>query len=120
MIFSPYALVGQSERFLSSTQTLPELSQIDSPALITGEAGSGKVTCARIIHYLSKRAYKPFIRVSCETMLHSRFEANGGVLFLDNVDALGPDAQAQLMDILDVDVPIICAARPDISNRVDA
>src|ERR1022692_4362651 len=41
------------------------LSQTDVPVLITGEAGSGKTTAARLIHSLSIRSSLPFRRVKC-------------------------------------------------------
>jgi DNA-binding NtrC family response regulator len=41
------------------------LSQTDVPVLITGEAGSGKVTAARLIHSLSLRSSFQFVTVDC-------------------------------------------------------
>src|ERR1043165_4521558 len=81
-------LVGQSETFLTSIRNLSAISQVDTPVLITGEPGTGKETCARMIHYLSRRAYNPFITVNCALMPRGPFEANAGMLFLENVDAL--------------------------------
>ena len=44
------------------------LSQTDVPVLITGEAGSGKATTARLIHSLSIRSSFEFTRVSCAAL----------------------------------------------------
>jgi DNA-binding NtrC family response regulator len=44
------------------------LSQTDVPVLITGEAGSGKATAARLIHSLSIRSGFPFMRVNCAAL----------------------------------------------------
>ena len=47
------------------------LSQTDVPVLITGEAGSGKTTTARLIHSLSIRSSFQFMRVQCAAVLTS-------------------------------------------------
>jgi DNA-binding NtrC family response regulator len=131
MNFGTQHLIGQSEIFLASIEKLPAISQTDSTALITGEPGTGKELCARIIHYLSRRAYRPFIPVNCPAMPGALFEARGGILFLDGIDALSLDAQAKLTSILDhrkdkpsepagADMRIICAASADLPKQISA
>ena len=51
------------------------LSQTDVPVLITGEAGSGKATAARLIHSLSIRSSFEFIRVSCAALTADLLES---------------------------------------------
>src|SRR5882672_3069438 len=51
------------------------LSQTDVPVLITGEAGSGKATAARLIHSLSIRSSFQFTRVSCATLTADTLES---------------------------------------------
>jgi DNA-binding NtrC family response regulator len=51
------------------------LSQSDVPVLITGEAGSGKATAARLIHSLSLRSSFPFATVACGTLTADLLES---------------------------------------------
>ena len=44
------------------------LANIDAPALITGEVGSGKETVARLIHSLSQRSANRFLAINCAGM----------------------------------------------------
>lgn len=94
------------------------------PVLITGESGSGKEIFARAVHAESKRASKPFIPVNCgalpDNLVESTLfghekgsftgavnrtigkcrEADGGVLFLDEVGELKPETQVKLLRML--------------------
>ncbi len=90
----------------------------DDPVFITGESGTGKEFIARAIHARSERKDKPCIAVSCaafpagllEIELFGREAGNGapprrgkieaaggGTLFLDDVTALDPGLQVQLL-----------------------
>jgi DNA-binding NtrC family response regulator len=51
------------------------LSQTDVPVLVTGEAGSGKSTTARLIHSLSLRSSFPFMSVRCAAMTADLLES---------------------------------------------
>src|SRR5215831_2219730 len=51
------------------------LSQTDVPVLITGEAGTGKATVARLIHSLSIRSSFEFMRVSCAALTADLLES---------------------------------------------
>ncbi len=52
------------------------LSQTDVPVLVTGEAGSGKTTAARLIHSLSIRSSFQFMRVKCAVLTSDLLEMN--------------------------------------------
>ena len=89
-----------------------------------GESGTGKELIAHAIHYNSKRAKKPFVKVSCAALPDSlieselfgyekgaftgaqsrkkgRFElAEGGTLFLDEIGDLNPSTQIKLLRVL--------------------
>jgi DNA-binding NtrC family response regulator len=92
--------------------------------LVTGDTGTGKELVAGVIHYNSRRAGGPFVKVNCgalpETLLESelfghvkgaftgavesrkgRFElADGGTLFLDEVAEMSPRLQVKLLRVL--------------------
>lgn len=96
----------------------------DIPVLITGESGVGKEVFARAIHLESKRSAKPFVAVNCgalpDNLVESTLfghekgaftgavarsigkcrEADGGVLFLDEVGELKLETQVKLLRML--------------------
>ena len=96
----------------------------DIPVLITGESGAGKEIFARAIHAESKRSGKPFVPVNCgalpDNLVESTLfghekgsftgavvksigkcrEADGGVLFLDEVGELKLETQVKLLRML--------------------
>ena len=100
------------------------LSQTDVPVLITGEAGTGKATAARLIHSLSIRSSFEFTRVSCAALTAEALESelfgyensngNGrleskpgkfeqcakGTILLENLDAMAVPVQVRLLRLL--------------------
>ena len=117
-------LVGNDPAFADMVGQLPLIARSDSPVLITGETGTGKELCARAIHHLGKRRKGPFVALDCGAVPDHLFEnelfghargaftdahrdqkgvvamAEGGILFLDEIDALSPAAQAKLLRFL--------------------
>jgi DNA-binding NtrC family response regulator len=114
-------LIGRNAAFLAEVNKIPLVARCDANVLISGETGTGKEIFARSIHYLSRRAPKPFIAVSCgaipadlfenELFGHERGaftgamtmstgliqEAEGGTLFLDDVDCIPLGAQTKVL-----------------------
>jgi len=118
-------LVGETPCFAAVKARIRQAAPCDLPVLITGETGTGKELCARSLHYLSRRADKPFLPVNCgaipvdlfESELFGRekgaftgasatqrglvAESEGGTLFLDEVETLSLAAQVKLLRFLE-------------------
>jgi transcriptional regulator with GAF, ATPase, and Fis domain len=117
-------VVGRSAKMRAVFEFVDVISRSDSTVLITGESGTGKEVVATLIHQTSRRKHRPFVAVSCalfsETLIESelfghergaftgaikdrpgRFElADGGTLFLDDVDDVPRSMQVKLLRVL--------------------
>jgi DNA-binding NtrC family response regulator len=118
------------------------LSQTDVPVLITGEAGSGKTTAARLIHSLSIRSSFPFMRVKCAMLTSDLLEndlfgyehasANGrpestlgkfeqcakGSILLDEFDAMPGEVQRRLLKLVETGEFVRCGGQNPIRADV--
>ena len=96
-----------------------------STVLITGESGTGKDLLAKVIHYGSARARRPFLNITCsalpDTLLESELfghergaftdarqmkrglfeQADQGTVFLDEIGETTPILQAKLLRFLE-------------------
>lgn len=117
-------LVYNSAAMAQVAQRMVRFAESDTTVLIQGETGTGKEVCAHAVHYLSRRVGSPWVALNCgaipgeliedELFGHVRGayttavgaraglvrEAEGGTLFLDDVDCLPLAAQAKLLRFL--------------------
>ncbi|MBY0515339.1 MAG: sigma 54-interacting transcriptional regulator [Bacteriovoracaceae bacterium] len=61
-----HAWIGRSPSTGDVRKSIVKLKDIDSPLLISGEAGTGKRLLARIMHNEGKRGLHPFHQVNCQ------------------------------------------------------
>ncbi|MGB2716561.1 MAG: sigma-54 dependent transcriptional regulator [Vicinamibacterales bacterium] len=117
-------VVGSSRRMRAVLEFIRVIRTSESNVLIIGETGTGKETIANLIHESSSRRGRPFVPVSCavltETLIESelfghergsftgaikdrpgRFEiADGGTIFLDDIDDVPPSVQVKLLRVI--------------------
>jgi two-component system response regulator AtoC len=96
-----------------------------STVLLTGESGTGKDLVAKVIHYTSDRASRPFMNITCSALPEQLLEselfghergaftdarlqkkglletADGGTVFLDEIAEMTPGLQAKLLRFLE-------------------
>ncbi len=117
-------IISKNHKIMDIFSILPNIAESDSNVLIEGPSGSGKELFARALHNLSFRKDMPFIPVNCgalpDTLLESelfgyvkgaftdakkdkpgKFKlAEGGSIFLDEIDSLSLATQVKLLRVL--------------------
>lgn len=118
-------IVGRSSGLESVMEKAALVAKFDEPILLTGESGVGKESLAEAVYLLSPRRKAPFVTVNCpqfqegnltvsELFGHKRGsftgavadrkgcfeEADGGVIFLDEIGDLHMGAQLMLLRAL--------------------
>lgn len=149
-------MIGKNEGMKRVFEIISTVSNRDTTILIQGESGTGKELTAGAIHYNSNRRDGPFIKVSCAALnkeileselfghekgsftgaiktRRGRFElADGGTIFLDDVDDIPLEMQVKLLRVLQerefervggeetipVNVRVICATKKDLKKLV--
>ncbi len=149
-------VVGKSTRIQAVFDLAKRVANSNANVLITGESGTGKEVIARAIHQHGSRRKGPFVAINCsaipETLLESELfghakgsftgasekkvglfeEAEGGVLFLDEIGDLNLPLQAKLLRVLQerkvkrigenqyrpIDVRILCATHKSLRTEV--
>ncbi|MES2729606.1 MAG: sigma-54 dependent transcriptional regulator [Pseudomonadota bacterium] len=123
-------LVGHSAAIQSVRAVISKVAASSSRVLLTGEAGTGKETVARLIHQKSARATSPFVAfqphavktAEQEDVLVNAFEQVGeGTLYIDEVADFSPDLQSRLLKILqdNAQVRLISATSHDLEVLIE-
>ena len=118
-------VIGESPALRRALELAHKVAPTDSTVLLRGESGTGKDLFARAIHFSSRRAAGPWVKVNCgalpEALLESelfghekgaftgavrqkdgRFEdAGGGTLLLDEVGELPVGLQVKLLQVIE-------------------
>ncbi len=118
-------IIGKSKSMQQVYEMIQQASATDASVIIQGESGTGKEMVSKEIHRLCDRRSKPFVPVNCgaipEHLVESEFfgfkkgaftgahqdkkgfldQADGGVLFLDEVGEIGLNMQVKLLRAID-------------------
>jgi DNA-binding NtrC family response regulator len=116
---------GTSPAMRAVIERVKRVAPADFSVIVQGETGTGKTYVAHAIHELSRRAGNPFVRVDVSVIPPSLVEselfgarrgaytgsdkdrpgyvagANGGTLFLDDIENIPPEIQAKLLDVIE-------------------
>lgn len=149
-------IITNNRSFLRSFESLRMIAASDSSVLIYGETGTGKELFAHTIHANSPRKNKPLIIQNCAAIPDNLMEsllfgstkgaftgaidrmglfeaANGGTLYLDEVNSMSLDLQGKLLRAIEsssirrvgdaherqVDVRIIASTNENLSVLVE-
>ena len=119
-------LVGADPAMTALYDLIEAIAPSDAPAVIEGEAGTGKELVAQTVHARSRRAERPLVVVDCGAIAPSLLEselfgrartaphstaaigraelAHSGTLLLRRVGAAPPTVQSRLLRLLDAGV----------------
>jgi len=115
-----HRLVGRSSTLERIREQLQALAATDGPVWFRGPEGAGKELAARTLHTLSPRRSEPFLVVECKELAtvpgqldwlserpaggsgaNGPATPNGGILYLDEISLVPPEAQQALVRGLD-------------------
>lgn len=117
--------IGDSHAMHKVKSVIEEVADSELTVLIRGESGTGKEIAARMLHGLSNRKNKPFVKVNCAAIprdlleaelfgyekgaftgahktKQGRFEsADKGTMFLDEIGEMPLELQSKLLQVLE-------------------
>ncbi|NBB74339.1 MAG: response regulator [Bacteroidetes bacterium] len=150
-------ILGESNAVVKVRETIDTLSEAPSTTVMfSGETGTGKNLAAKTLHYNSPRSKKAFTEINCAALPDNLLEAelfgyekgaftdardskqglievaDGGSLFLDEIDSMSMALQAKLLSFLEsrtfrrlggvedmsVDVRVLCATNAKLEESV--
>ncbi len=153
-----FEMIGYSEEIQRVTEAIKTFGPCNDPVLIIGETGTGKELATRALFLASPRRESVFFKRNCaaipENLIESELfghvkgaftgatsdrkgifeQADGGVLFLDEIGEMPINLQSKLLRVLEygefyrlgstelikVDVRIIAATNKDLAEEVRA
>jgi two-component system C4-dicarboxylate transport response regulator DctD len=151
-------LVGRASSIEALRSQILALSEADVDVLVLGETGTGKEVVARALHDFSSRKDAPFVALNCAALPKDIIEselfgheagaftgankarvgkleyANGGTVFLDEIESMPLDVQAKLLRALEdrtivrlgsnqsiqLDVRFIAATKVDLGESSES
>jgi two-component system response regulator HydG len=151
-----FGILGKSKAIKKVISDIEKAAVATATVLVLGESGTGKELVARAVHYSSNRASAPFIPVNCgaipEKLLESELfgymkgaftgatesragffqTADGGTIFLDEVNEMSTAMQVKLLRVLQdkqvcmvgarktqkIDVRIVASSNKDLRSLV--
>jgi DNA-binding NtrC family response regulator len=152
------SLVLHSDAARAVARQVARVAQTSMPVLFTGETGTGKEVMARLTHAWSTRQQKPFIPINCAAIPNELMEAElfgyargafsgavqrydgqlmaaeGGTVFLDEIDETPLETQVKLLRVVDdrvvsrlgenvwheVDFRLLAATNQDLHALIEA
>jgi len=117
-------IFGQTSQMAVAREKLERVAETNVPVLLQGDSGTGKEIFAKLLHALSNRSKRAWVKVACPAIPHSLIEtelfgyekgaftgayatkrgrvemAHLGTLFLDEVGDLDLSVQAKLLQML--------------------
>ncbi len=152
----PNSLIGQSPALERVTSLVQKAARTNINVSITGETGTGKELVAKSIHFSSEKSKMPFVAVNMAAIpkdlveselfgyekgaftgatatKKGRFEeAQGGTMFLDEVNEMDINLQSKILRVLQerelvrlggnrtirLDFRLICATQKNLADEV--
>ena len=149
-------VISHSREMDDILRLLTKVGDSSATVLFMGETGTGKGLLAQVVHEISSRRDRALVQVNCAAIpeqlleselfgyVHGAFtgalrdksglfeEAEGGTIFLDEIEKVPESVQAKLLHVLDsgeirpvgatrskrVDARVICATGCDLRDRI--